>query len=216
MSEKTFRLTRRRALGGLLTVGVGSAAAGAGTFALFSDEETSSGNTVQAGTLDLTGEDGGSFTFSVGGNGLAPGDDAGSATATLENNGNVDALLDIDISLSENDTSGDPTETDLAATETAEAFEVAELTYGQSDLTSSQVTGTTDPANLASVDSDVTASSSYTSLADLAAADITDLADPTSGTDFVIELVFREEAGNGFQADGVDAEFTFTLNQDTS
>ncbi|GAA0457353.1 SipW-dependent-type signal peptide-containing protein [Halococcus dombrowskii] len=45
-------LTRRRVLGGMATVGA-AGAVGAGTWAAFSDQETSSGNSVQAGTLDL-------------------------------------------------------------------------------------------------------------------------------------------------------------------
>ncbi|GAA0652584.1 TasA family protein [Salarchaeum japonicum] len=52
--QRTFELTRRRALGGLLTLGAAGAAGGAGTMAYFSDTETSTDNTVRAGTLDLT------------------------------------------------------------------------------------------------------------------------------------------------------------------
>ena len=50
----SVEITRRRVLGGLLTVGAASSAAGSGTVALFSDTEASTGNTVQAGTLDLS------------------------------------------------------------------------------------------------------------------------------------------------------------------
>lgn len=46
-------VTRRRVVGSLVTVGVASTAAGAGTMAWFQDTESSTGNTVQAGTLDL-------------------------------------------------------------------------------------------------------------------------------------------------------------------
>jgi len=40
-------------LASLLTIGVAATMLGVGTFAYFSDTETSSGNTLQAGTLDL-------------------------------------------------------------------------------------------------------------------------------------------------------------------
>lgn len=51
--DKKFELSRRKVLGSVGTIGVASAAAGAGTMAFFNDEETSTSNTVQAGTLDL-------------------------------------------------------------------------------------------------------------------------------------------------------------------
>ena len=56
MSDDSWsaEITRRRMLGGVLTVGAASSAAGAGTVALFEDTEASTGNSVQAGTLDLT------------------------------------------------------------------------------------------------------------------------------------------------------------------
>lgn len=38
----------------ILAIGIAAAMLGAGTFAYFSDTETSSGNTFTAGTIDLT------------------------------------------------------------------------------------------------------------------------------------------------------------------
>lgn len=46
-------VTRKRDLGGVMTIGAASAAAGAGTFTLFDASETSSNNTISAGTLNL-------------------------------------------------------------------------------------------------------------------------------------------------------------------
>ncbi|QLH79150.1 hypothetical protein HZS55_18450 [Halosimplex rubrum] len=71
-NSKTIELNRRRVLGGIITVGGAAAAAGAGTTAFFSDSESSEDNTVTAGTLDLTVNDGDSFSYSVGD--IAPGD----------------------------------------------------------------------------------------------------------------------------------------------
>jgi predicted ribosomally synthesized peptide with SipW-like signal peptide len=53
MSKKKFELTRRRILGGIGTIGVAGAAAGLGTSAYFSDEESFEDNTLTAGELDL-------------------------------------------------------------------------------------------------------------------------------------------------------------------
>lgn len=54
--SKKFELTRRRVLGGLGTIGVAGAAAGLGTSALFSDEESFTENEITAGTLDMSVE----------------------------------------------------------------------------------------------------------------------------------------------------------------
>ena len=51
--ENQFRLTRRRALGGIAAIGVASAAAGVGTSAFFSDQETFEGNSITAGEFGL-------------------------------------------------------------------------------------------------------------------------------------------------------------------
>ena len=55
MSNKpTFDITRRKVLGSLGVIGVGTALGGAGTAAFFSDEETFKNNQLVAGSLDLT------------------------------------------------------------------------------------------------------------------------------------------------------------------
>ena len=92
MSDNNIELSRRRILAGLGTIGIASAATGAGTMALLSDEETSSGNVVQAGTLDLVvgGQNPVSASFNI--DGVAPGD-SGEHTIPLTNDGNVDGYL---------------------------------------------------------------------------------------------------------------------------
>jgi len=54
-NEDTNRiaLTRRQLIGGLATIGAAGAGAGMGTAALFSDEESFTGNSITAGTLDM-------------------------------------------------------------------------------------------------------------------------------------------------------------------
>lgn len=96
MTEKEIRLTRRRILGGLLTVGGASAAAGAGTMAVFSDTESSSGNTVQSGTLDLKLDGGDATVQFLTETDIAPGD-SGQATLIVKNTGSLSGYLDIEV-----------------------------------------------------------------------------------------------------------------------
>ncbi len=53
MTDERYQLTRRKALAGLATVGAAGAAAGLGTSALYSDEETLESNVITAGTTNL-------------------------------------------------------------------------------------------------------------------------------------------------------------------
>ena len=94
-SGSTIELNRRRVLGALGVVGAASAGAGAGTFALFSDTETSSGNSVQAGTLDLTLGNGGSATLTA--SDVAPGDSS-TSMVKVNNVGTIDGSLDVNVS----------------------------------------------------------------------------------------------------------------------
>jgi predicted ribosomally synthesized peptide with SipW-like signal peptide len=89
MSDNNIELSRRRILAGLGTIGIASAATGAGTMALLSDEETSSGNVVQAGTLDLTQSTTQTFTVKP-----KPGQ-SDSMVLEYENPGNVTGTLDL-------------------------------------------------------------------------------------------------------------------------
>ncbi len=102
MNGKDIELTRRRVLGGLVTVGGASAAAGAGTFAFFSDTEDSTGNTIEAASLNLTidGEDDTETTTvtatGTNGNGIVPGD-SGSGSSSITNDGDIDGYIDVSI-----------------------------------------------------------------------------------------------------------------------
>ena len=88
MTGNGTTLTRRRVLGGLATVGAGSAAAGAGTMAYFSDSESSADNQVTAGTLDLTVDGGDADVSFFTETNVAPGD-TGQATLPLSNVGSL-------------------------------------------------------------------------------------------------------------------------------
>lgn len=88
------RVSRRRVLRAIATVGGASAAAGAGTMAHFSETESSNGNTVQAGTLDLTLNGANQTVTFLDVGGIAPGDD-GSQSITLGNDGTVLGTIEI-------------------------------------------------------------------------------------------------------------------------
>lgn len=87
----------------LLVIGLAATAAGAGTFAQFSDTETSATNVIQAGTLDLQPEDAGSLLFDD--LAAAPGIQVGTESVDLENGGSIDGHhVEVDVSgLTEND-----------------------------------------------------------------------------------------------------------------
>lgn len=89
-----------------MIIGLVLALIGGGTWAYFSDTETSTGNTFTAGTLNLVPSTSGTgpvgkYTVTAGGDGingnvvfdrLAPGE-SGSITWTMTNNGNLNGIL---------------------------------------------------------------------------------------------------------------------------
>lgn len=83
----------RKILIALLGVLLVAALAGAGTFAYFSDTETSTGNSFTAGTLDLTMNSNQTIPFSF--SNMKPGD-SGTITYTFTNAGNIDGYLDLE------------------------------------------------------------------------------------------------------------------------
>ncbi|MHB9288138.1 TasA family protein [Halobacteriales archaeon Cl-PHB] len=204
MSDKTIKLTRRRAIGGLITIGGAAAAAGAGTFALFSDTETSSGNTITAGTLNLTGPSDATLTASN----LAPGESvpsSGTATiqATYDSGSSIDPVK-VDLSIANSEPSSEPTEPSNSTDQTASAFaqqlnvDTANLTKNgsvQEDLTSSQGVSTADD------------------LDGLSLADAFGDVSPSNTVGLELAFTFDSNAGNEYQADGVSITVDFTAEQ---
>ena len=95
MTNFDITLTRRRVLAGILVIGLAAAAAGVGTFALFSDEETSSNN-IDAGTLELD-----PVTGDLSYDGLYPTQSTGVQTISTTYQAGVDGDLTVDVSLNE-------------------------------------------------------------------------------------------------------------------
>lgn len=103
MSDKTIELNRRRVLGGMITLGGAAAAAGAGTFAAFSDTGQSSGNSISTGTLTLALNPGSEST-AIDVSGAKPGD-SGYLALELQNSGSIDGTI-ADVNLGSVDGSG--------------------------------------------------------------------------------------------------------------
>lgn len=221
MSDRKIELTRRRVLGSVATIGAASAAAGAGTFALFSDEETSDGNTITAGTLDLQSPASGQLTAS----GVAPGwSQRGTFDATYDSSSTVAPVaLGLSLAVSESDAAATPADgdlqTDLNAAETARKFEV--LTATVEDPGGAVVADLTSGVNARTTGHPPDGSGGQLSYVDL--DQITGSHDgvdtgvsPGDTYTFTLELQVPSRAGNDLQADGVDVGVTFRAEQQTS
>lgn len=183
---------------------------GGGTYAWFSDTESSTGNTLTAGTLDLN-INGGNVavnTFDVGN--VAPGA-SGSANCTLANVGSISGELDVSIAAINNTPGAGGTQYEGGSGELGDNAEMAlyfdvdesgGATAGDFGLRSD---GTLyDP----SVALDYDIFNNYVETWD--AAD-----NLTAGTSdsFVIDWQVPTTAGNDIQGDSVSFDITFTLQQ---
>ncbi len=170
--------------------------AGIGTLAYFSDIETSTGNTLAAGTLDLKtgGTDGVSGTLVA--TDMAPGVIVGPATIVLNNIGSV-AGSSLDLSFSYVETDGTPNPIDMTADQTAAMIEVTTLNYGGSIL------GSVADGN----------GNGWVDIEDLTAG--LALAGIGAGSNQVFQIAVRLRAGTSgdYQADGITITMTFVLNQ---
>lgn len=195
MTDDKSMLTRRRVLGGMATIGA-AGAVGAGTWASFSDTESATGNSVTAGTLDLTVNggnipQGASFTASN----VAPGYST-SQTLELMNAGNIAGVLKADFhNLSESGGLNPEPEQKAEggpgnSADLADNLEIKVTgDYGSlGPYTLTQVVNNT-PYEL---DNNMTGGESGT------------------GT---IELSLPSGVGNEIQGDSVSFDLTFTLNQ---
>lgn len=173
--------------------------AGVCTFAYFIDNESSSGNQLVVGTLDLKTNDSDGVTQTLYATNMSPGATIGSSTIALRNAGTTDgATLDINFSYVESD--GSPNTVDNSADEVTAMIEVIALDYGSSDLLSSI--------------SDIN-TNGYKDVEDLKNSDVTGLIgiDASATKDFDISVRLRSETGNDFQSDGITITMTFTLKQ---
>lgn len=210
MGDSDTKLTRRRVLGGLITVGAASAAAGAGTFALFSDSESSDGNTIQAGTLDLGSTSGESFSFSNISPGWGP--ETETITTSYSASDGINSDIKLGISLEENDSSTTTENgSELTAGEFAEKIEVkkAEITDGSNTTTldGDSSTHKLDGGDVDYYDLDQLASDYTQSDNQLTSVS------PGSDVELTLKLAMPTEVGNDAQGQGIDIDITFEAEQ---
>lgn len=185
---------------------------GGGTFAAFSDTESTTSNTFVAGSLDLKTDDADGVTAAISSTNMKPGENIGPVTIVLKNAGTVNgSSLDIDVSYSESDNETLDTDYDFEFSavnnsayektpdEFADELVVNTLTYGGVDL----LTLVTD------------ADADGKDMKEVAAADLTGQSglNASATKDFVIEVTLKSGVGNEFQADGINVTINFTLSQ---
>ncbi len=181
----------------MLLIGMG----GIGTWAYFQDTETSTGNVLAAGTLDLKTDTLDGVTQTLYAINLKPGDSV-SGSITLKNAGTVDgSTLDLVFSYGENDDIPNPVP--MSADATAAMIEITTLNLGVR------------VPSLLSYVSEGTNANGWIDMQDLTEADLTGQAGINSGSseDFVITVQLRAGTSGDFLSDGINITMTFTLNQ---
>lgn len=191
MSDKNVELTRRRVLGGLATIGAASAAAGAGTMAYFSDTESSTGNTVSAGTLDLKAAGGDGEVTTVRISDVAPGD-SGSGTTTLKNDGSIAGSVDLVFGSASNGEGTNP-ESEGDTSSPGDLGDVLDVTV--------------------SVGERIVRSGKFNSVFDGTEADSNVGLSAGGSKNLTIDWTLPSSAGNEVQGDSVSGEITVQLNQ---
>jgi len=179
----------------ILVVGI----IGVATFAYFTDNDNSSGNSFVSGTLELKTNNLDGVTQTLYATGMSPGATVGPSTITLKNTGTINGTtLDIFFSYIESD--GSPNTVNKTADEVAAMLEVVTLDYGGSSLLNSV--------------SDIN-SNGYKDVYDLKNTTFTGLngINASASKTFDISIQLRNTTGSDFQADGINMTMTFTLEQ---
>jgi spore coat-associated protein N len=171
---------------------------GTGSWAYFTDPETSADNPMTAGSMDLKTDDIDGVTQTIYATNMKRGDNV-SGNITLKNIGTNDGpTLDIAFSYIESDDS--PNSVDMSPDATAATLEVTTLNYDGSSLLDYVSDNNTN---------------GYKDVQDLDNADLTDQSGLNSlaSKDFEVTLKLKETTGNDFQGDGITVTITFILNQ---
>lgn len=223
----------------ILTIALVSVLVGAGTFAYYTDTETSSGNTLVAGTMDLKIKDGGldwtdgistaEWTLSN----MKPGDppvygsidfiNTGSISANhLEITCNYTVIEEVPQTVSDTDPNTDGNPDSMAKHMIITSMIYADGTWEYNLLTGNK----TDNGNIIETNDDWKVNdvggdekiTLYDLKHDLSGIGIDNLEPPTSIVTPTLDMriKFDEDAGNDFQGDTFNLTMIFTLNQDSS
>lgn len=172
-----------------------------GTWAFLTDNETSSGNQLYAGTLDLLTDNANGVTQTITGTNLKPGRTLGPNTIILKNSGSI-AGSTLDVSLSYNsDNSADvtPNTVNMTTDQLAQVLQVTVLEYDRDDL-----------LTLIN-DAD---SSGWISVYEFAQDPVTGLAGLTTSEKSIdIAVQMRAGTSSDYCGDGINITLTFVLNQ---
>ena len=174
------------------------------TVARFTDNETSSGNKLAAGTLDLKTNNANGVSQTLYATSMSPGATVVSPTITLRNAGTTNgSTLDIAFSYVENDTS--PNSVDKTADEVAAVIEVKTLEYDTHSLLDPLFTPHVTDIN----------GNGYLDIQDLKNSSLTGLGGINAGDpkSFNISIQLKTGTGSDFRADGITITMTFTLKQ---
>lgn len=206
--------------------------------AYFDDTETSSGNTVQAGTIDLTYQNDGAFSWTVSdvrpGQGQC-GNAVESIATTLKNAGSLEAdhiEIDLNNTTTEDDSPSSPqADTDPdSAKGMAKYIKVSSLRYGPSGNTQ-QYVDCGSPTDFQDSDDGVSKGikdlngNGYVDLDDLdrlsGSGALDDFEPPGTGADgpdmdFNLRLIVHEGMDSDYQGDSVQTEVVVSLHQNPS
>ncbi|GBE58375.1 camelysin metallo-endopeptidase [bacterium BMS3Abin01] len=211
----------KRILISVLAVSLLAMLAGAGTYAYFSDSETSSGNSFAAGTLDLKVADndegygdGVSQTWVIGN--MVPGVSSVTNSMSLQNAGSVNAdHIELGFSYSIDETSN-PVESDTnpasAPGDMARMIEITAMTYDGVNFATSFV----DANGNGWFDLEDLSLPPYSSSGGYLDNLLAPLPVQVGSQSLNMSLFFRPEAGNDIQGDILTMSVTSTLNQDAS
>lgn len=222
-------------LSAIFTVALVSVLVGAGTFAYYTDTETSSENTFTTGTMDLYMKDGDTnINAEWVMENMIPGSSSESGDLNLWNIGTLEADH-VEISFSTVCTdlayeAGDNEESDTlnGASGMDKYLEVVYMSYVDADGIETKFVDKYDslnPWNTDYIDDDPNDGNDYIDLADLNGVTFDgltappidgDINDDTDSCEFIFLVRFHEDAPNDYQGDECELIATFTLNQDAS
>lgn len=222
----------RHLLVALVVIGLAGAAAGAGTFALFQDTESSTGNSVQAGTMDLGIHNNGSMQWDI--HAAEPGViEPESQDIHIENTGSIRGdHLEIDFrnyEMEDNDhnpsslASGPESDTmNDSAEGMARYIRVEEMTYEPEFADSQTLVYSAESRHVSGHNITDANGNGYIDLADLANETNDDALDgftpPQLNQDnsitFHMQILVDESMPNDYQGDITNTTVTFALHQE--